>query len=481
MAKAQTIKPVSKGLQWLTQMLDLFGSKQITVPQDFKDQCLALENVLQSDGSGLVNSLTDFAINSADVKFCIESSNSNLAETLNAWLYDINANLRGKIPTGINALAKEYYKERWRKSSLVVLRTLWEEVDGWKLPTKLWFVDGKNVVIEDDPKTKELGKEKYFLRVSKDKLMPLIDSEDEKIFIQKPFEDWGAEYPTPFLIKRGIFYNAKFMQLLLERGSNIVAKAIEYLMIMKKGDAELAKLNRAEFIYDKKELTEVKESLQSILNEMRASSGSPIYTTNFDTNIEHLIPDYKKAIDGQLYVPVEKRILSGFGMIDVFEGVNDTRKAGTLNPRGFIAEVNAGVNDFSLLLHDILMVVIAENKGTHKKLTNSDMIQVRSSALSSLYTNDQKDYLRSLYDRGLLSKQTIVELTGDVDSFDEEVSRRKGEQSEGLDEKDYPSIMYPPIVQNQPQAEGGSPGKTAKEEKTSPDKKGPEKKNYKNR
>lgn len=481
MAKAQVIKPVSKGLTWLTQMLELFGSKQITVPQGFKDQCLALEEVLKSDSSGLVNSLSDLAITSADVKFSIESSNANLSQTLNNWLYDVNSNLRGKIPTGINALAKEYYRERWKKSSLIVLRTIWEDVDGWKLPTKLWFVDGKNVVIEDDPKTKELGKEKYGLRVSKDKVVDLEDSEDEKLFVQKPFEDWGTDYPTPFLVKRGIFYNAKFMQLLLERGTNIVAKAIEYLMIMKKGDAELAKLNRAEFIYDKKELTEVKESLQSILQEMRVNGGSPIYSTNFDTDIEHLIPDYAKAINGDLYVPVEKRILSGFGMIDVFEGVNDTRKSGTLNPRGFIAEINSGVNDFSALLHDILMVVIAENKGTHKKLANSEMIQVRSSALTSLYNNDQKDYLRSLYDRGLLSKQTIVELTGDVDSFNEEVSRRKKEQTEGIDEKGYPSVMYPPIVQNQPQKEGGSPDKKAKEEKTSPDKKGPEKKNYRNR
>lgn len=478
-ASKQVIKPVSQGLEWLTQMLQLFAAKQINVPSDFKDKCIVLENELNNDYSGLVNSIVDLSIASATVDITIESDNKSTAKFLNEWLQNVNSNLRGKIPTGITPLQKQYYIERWRKSSLVVLRSVWEDVDGWFLPTKLWFVDGKSVVIEDDQDTKELGAEKYYLRITKDKKVPLKDGKYERIFIQRPFEDWGCEYPTPFLIKRGTYYNLKFMQLLVERGSNVVAKALEYLMILKKGDADLAKLNRAEFIYDKKELTEVKESLQAVIDEMRVNRGSPLYVSNFDTSVEHLIPDYAKVLNSALYIPVEQRIMASLGFIETISGVTQNRKDAVMNPKAFIAEVNCGVSDFKALLHDVLMTIIEENRGAHKKLTNADRIQVRSSPVKTLYDTEQKDYLRSLYDRGLLSKQTLVELTGEVD-YEEEVERRGGEQTRGEDEKSYPADMYPPIVQNQPTNQG-TEGNLSKSEKTSPDKKGPEKKNYKNR
>ena len=107
------IRPVSPALQWLTEMLNFFDADTIKAPSSYRGRVLAVKELLTSDTSGLLNTLLDFAISAAiDVNYSVETSNSNLSELLNNWLYSVNSKLRGKIPTGIEALAKEYYRER---------------------------------------------------------------------------------------------------------------------------------------------------------------------------------------------------------------------------------------------------------------------------------------------------------------------------------------------------------------------------------
>lgn len=471
-----TIKALTPSLSWLSNLLALFSSKEIAIPTGFREQAHAVEEILENDCSGLVNSILDFGISTASsIDYNVESSNKTLTKVLNNWLKSINSSLRGQIPVGIEALSKEYYKERWKGSSFLLLRTVWEDIDGFYLPTKLWFVDGKDVEISgDDEETKIIGQQSFGLIIGKDKTIPLPTSSSEIIFTQRPYERWHEDYPTPYLIKRGVYYNLKFLEGLIEKGSSVVGKALEYLMLMKKGNPELAKLNLAQYTYSEEDLKAVKEGFQKLVNDKNMLGGVPTYTTNFDTELEHLIPDYKLALESGLYSPIERRILAGLGFIEVVEGITSTRRDSILNPKVFVSEVQDAVNDFKSLMTDVIMTAIELNRGTHRKLTNAEMIQLRTSPLKSFYSTDLLDFLRTMYDRGLISKRTMVELGVDID-FDAEIERRKEEQKDGLDQK-YETTMFPPITQNidEQMGKNASPSNT----NTTVDKQGPEAKNY---
>jgi hypothetical protein len=457
-------------------LLNYVASREIKIPTKFHEQCIAVDEMLKNDVSGLVNSLLDFAVSCGSVKFSIETSNSNLTTTFNNWLKNLNSSLLGRVPVGVDQLAKEYYRERWKRSSLIVLRSIWENVDGWYLPTKLWLADGGSIEITDNSKSAVLGSEQYKLKISKDDKINLPKTKNEKIFIQKPFESWGSEYPTPFLIKRGTYYNLEFLRLLSEKGSNFVGKAIEYLLLLKKGDKDLAKLGKPEFIYNENDLQALKDSLQKLVDEQRLTGGIPSMAANFDTEIDHLIPDYEKALKSANYAPIERRLLASLGFIEVIEGITTSRKDGVLNPKVFVSEVENGVNDFASLLKDILMTVIIENKAKKPKFTNEDYIEIRKTPVKQFMSQEAKDFLRSQYDRGLISKRTLIELGCDLD-FDAEVERRKQETEQKLDEK-----MYPPIITNV--EKDANADKVTPEQKMqdnlSPDKKSIEKKNFKN-
>lgn len=461
------INPRTPSLAWLNYLMQLVAGQQISMPGDFRDKVVSIQDLLRNDESGLINSLLDLSVTSASVDFSVESTNENFSEVLNNWLDDINGSLRGKVPTGIKNLAKQYYIERWKGSSFIVLRTVWENVDGVALPTKMWFCDGKDVLIDGDKSVSILGGDVYRLKITDSKSIPLPNSKQELIFIQKPYEAWGAEYPTPFLFKRGVYYNAKFLSLLNKKGSNVLGKAIEYMLLMKKGNKDLALSNRPEFTYSEDDLKANKEAYAKVVEEMRLQGGLPAHFTNFDTEFEELIPDYKKALSGDLYHPIEKRILSGLGFMEVIEGIS-TRRDAILNPRTFITEVKSGVTDFKSLLSDVLKTILEKNKA-HKKWVKTSMLQIRSTPVTEFYTEDSKAYLRGLYDRGILSKRTISEVTGETD-FDAEVERRKAE-------KHLEKVMFPPVTQNQePSATPGS--SLQKTEKQTSDKSGPEKKNF---
>lgn len=446
------IKPVSYHLRWLLDMIDFFQRDTIKVPSGYRDQVLETKELLQNDVSGLVNTMLDFAISTAvDVDYRIETNNSNLDIVLNNWLGDINSSLIGKIPTGLDALAKEYFRERWKGSSCLLLRTFWENKDGYTLPTKLYFVDGEDILVDNPSETVTIGDEKYRLRIAKNESKPLPGKKNEMIFIQKPYSAWGTDYPVPFIILRGLFKNMKFLELLEHKGEMVVGKALEYLLTLKKGTERLTAENIA--VYDKNDLDTVKEDFQKIVEDRKTTAGVPTYISNFDTEIAHLIPDYEKALRAELYGPMEKRILAGLGLVDIVQGAGSSRRESTLNPKPYMGEIQSGVSDFKALLKDVLTTVIEKNKGSHKKyFTNSKITEVRSTPLKIFLSEDGKSLLRSIYDRGGLSKQTFVELVGDVD-YAVEVERRKSEDKRG-----ETISMYPPVVQNQEQ--NPDPGET---------------------
>ena len=72
-------------------------------PGDFHEQSVAIKQMLSDDVTGLVDSLTDFMVDSACVDISIETGNENLNNILNdKWLFKLNSQFRGQgIETGI--------------------------------------------------------------------------------------------------------------------------------------------------------------------------------------------------------------------------------------------------------------------------------------------------------------------------------------------------------------------------------------------
>lgn len=476
----RVIKGLTPNLQWLVDMLSMFQAETITIPAKYRERVLAVKNLLEDDNSGLVNTLLDFAILSAMVDFRIETDNKALTKILNTWLSSINAELRGKIPTGLKALSKEYYRERWKGSSQMLLRTFWEvdQDSGLDMPTTLFFVDGEDIKIVL-PKTEglvELGDENYAIRVGgneKNDIKLPVDPENEVIFVQKPYESWGTRYPIPFIIRRGLYRNLKFLALVASKGEYVVGKALEYLMMIKKGTERMAVEGRAELTYDEDDLKKVSEDFKNLLMSKKYEPGTPTYTTNFDTTIEHLIPDYSKAINDAIYSPIERKILAGLGLVDIVEGSSSTRRESTLNPKPFIGEINNGVSDFKMLLEDVIQTFIQRNAKKHPKWTSA-RIEVQCPPVKTFMDDKFRQMLRSLYDRGGLSKRTFVEVVGDL-NYDLEVERRKDEKSTGEDK-----VMFAPIIQNTglDPATGGTAPAPKPKDNVPADKKGPEKTKY---
>ena len=85
--------------------------------------------MIKNDVTGIISTVTDYSVNSAsEAKLKVECNDETLEEIFNIWLSKININVNG-IPTGLQSLAQEYYKERWQGSSLCLLKVSnWEKI-----------------------------------------------------------------------------------------------------------------------------------------------------------------------------------------------------------------------------------------------------------------------------------------------------------------------------------------------------------------
>lgn len=424
--------------------------KKIVVPTEFHEQVRAVKLMLQDDVTGLVDSLTDLAVNSASVDFSIETSNSELNKILEKWLKFLNIGYNGQILTGIIPLAEEYFKERWKSSSFPVLKiSEWSPIDGILVPTKMFFVDGGSVYAEDksasDETSRKLINYDYYLGREKEEKL------DDNVLITKPYGRNFDKYPTPFLIKRGIYHNWKIIQSIKNKETEILEQIIPYLFLVKKGTEALAV--QKDVRYDDPKLTKVLTEFQELMDKMNnvynSSKGgiqSPMRVTQFDEEIKHLIPDLSTIFNRDLFAVAEQNILAGLGFVDVVEAVSTSRRESILNPKAFIEEVNKGVKDFRQILKELVLRIVAENAENHPKYMKADIF-VSASPVKTFMTDDFKEKLRQLYDRGRLSSQTAIELIGEVD-FKTEWLRRKRETRDGVEVD-----LYPPVRQNREDTE----------------------------
>lgn len=440
--------------------------KKIVVPTSFSDQCNVIQLMLKDDITGLIDVLTDFAVESSKVDFTIEANNDRLNEIFKRWLETVNIGY-GTVPIGIKALAEEYFKERWKGSSFCVLKIAkWEKVDGSDLilPTKMFIVDGSSVhakdVDESDDNLK-LGSYKYYVGTNEDAKYLL---KSDSSIINRPYSRWFDKYPTPYLIKRGVYHNFKIIESLKTRQTEILDQIIPYLLLIKKGTEGLATTGTK--IYSNPELQDVIKQMQDLMTDMKSTSysdkqiKSPIRATNFDEEIKHLIPDVGTMFKTELFEQAERNILSGLGFVDVIQGVSSTRREATLNPKAFIQEVNSGVEGFKDMLTQLLVIIKLQNE-SHIKYNSTDLY-VCSSPVKGFMTEDFKDRIRMLYDRGGISKRTYVELVGEVD-YDTEKFRREKEEKSG-----DAYTMYPPIIKNDEEKGIDLQGQDPYEDNTNP-------------
>ena len=487
---SSNIRGATQSLRWLSDILSLFQTETIKIPAKYRDQVLETKKLLEADTSGLINTVLDFAINSALVDYTVETNSATLTELLNNWLLNINSEFRGRLPTGITALAKEYFRERWKGSSNLLLRTFWNTKNELDLPTTMFFVDGEDIVIQRKDEYKvTLGDEKYYLRIDNNSAnnIPLPSQKNEFIFTQKPYDYWGAIEPVPFLIKRGLFRNLKFLTVMSQKGEYIIGRALEYLFLIKKGTERMTLEGRAEMVYSPDDLKKITTEFASLLADKKNTAGTPTYATGFDTELEHVIPEYQKAVNEAMYAPIEKKILAGLGLVDVVTGISSDRRESILNPKPFISEVKQGIEDFKTLLTDILFEIADRNKSHVKYFSGKSVkMEVHSGPVEHFLDSKIRDHIRSMFDRGTISYETYNTVVGaGYVNHKVEQHRREMEAKEKMEDLFYPHLIDnregvgqdTTTITNQPKVTPDK--KTQPVDNVNPDKKGPETKNFK--
>jgi len=448
-------------VDWFNILSGFSATKAITVPTNYRKSVLAAKAVFDNDVSGLASTLSDFMVKNAVVDYKVETSSENLNEILNSWINNINSEYSTYIPGGIKALAKQYFIERWKGSSHILLRCAWETKDGFELPSQMVFVAGEDIVVERAANSvKKIDNIKYYLRITSKDKKSLPVNNNETIYVRKPFESWDVDEPVPFIIKRGIFYNFKFMEMILEKTSFIVDKAMKYILHVLQGSEQLELKDKN--VYDEADLTATKNQLKDLENRSNVEAGVPVWATNWDTAIKHMIPDYEQVVKQALFTSVTQRILNGFGVLEMEKS---TRKEDTLNPKPMISEIENGIADFVSLLEDILRDIKKRNEKTHPKYFRNIEIKVWAPAvLKAFVTQELLTHIRSAYDRGDISKETYSSVLG----FDWgiEVNRRLRELTNNVED-----LMQPHAVQVQDT-------QTEVDTTVTEDKTGPEAKNF---
>lgn len=414
--------------------------KKVRIPGNFGDQAVAVKTMLGDDVSGLINSLLDFAVSSASGEYNIETKNEKFTTLLKEWLENINSEYNGLIPVGIQALSKEYFKERWAGASFPVLKIAkWGNIRGVIVPTKLFFVDGSSITAKDKTTSKELELLNYDYYLGDDESNLL---KDDCIFA-KPGR-WFDKYPQIFLIKRGVYHNFLIIKMLKERGEQIIEEVIPSLLLIKKGTEALA-VNNVK-TYDDTELKAVVQQFQDLMDKIKTANlgdtktKAPIRAVQFDETIEHLIPDISTMFEAKLFEVATRGILSGMGFIDIIQGISDTRKESVISPKVFMQEVTDGVDDFKQILKQLVLRIKAKNTH-HRKYVNVDF-HITAAPMKIFIDDKFRSQLRLLWTNGNLSDRTYTELVGNV-SFDTEKTRREKEARDGTE-----LVMYPHVTDN---------------------------------
>lgn len=419
----------------------------INVPFRFHDRMDKIKLLLGNDKTGMVSTVLDFMTHSATVPMKIETQNENLDKYLQQWQKSVlNSNVSIDVPRGLRELSTEYFRERW-KSSFIALNVKWGKVrlpDGsqFEVPTRMWLADGSSLSVEGDPGG--LNTKRYFLGLKASNRKELKNTTNGSILIRKPFNSLYEVFPTPYLVKRGILFNALLKEAIMTKQADVIEAVIPYLLLLKSGTDKLAELEQ---LAGEEELRALKDTIVKATEEhdITGDLGKLIASLNYDVNIEHLIPDLNKIFSGDITQATDKNLLAGLGLIEL-QGFSSNRQETILNPKVLVEEVKDAVADWASLLEEVMFEMLERNRVKHPKLANND-IRVVPGTIKSFVTEAMRQLLRSLYDRGLLSKKRAVEDLAEMD-FEVELDRRDKENRDDLANR-----MKPPVIQNLEQFE----------------------------
>jgi len=420
-----------------TQYLnDLFNMKStpIKVSTSFHGQMNQIKRLMKNDKTALISSLTEYMVHAGTVPIYFDDENPNTNKAIVNWQENVNKGLNIDIPRGLRSFTEQYFRERW-KSSFIVVKLLWEKVDGYWLPTKMYVMDGSSIYVKNSGFA--LNGNEYFLGnpdSDKTKSTPLVNNDTTSIIIRKPFNQLYDKYPTPYLVKKGALYHGLFKFKVLDRQAEIIETAFPYQLLLKVGTQEAIKKGMGP---SQEDLDIIKKKFQNQKKEYDDHQYDKGLIGAFagDVNIEELIPDYKKVTDEAILKPVDKNILYALGMIEM-KGMSSTREEAILNPKVLIEEVEDGVKDYVDLMTEIMKQIQERNKSDTK-------VEVQSGIIKTFLTDDMKTLIRSWYDRGVVGYKSGLENTTGL-KFKTQVKERKDENKEDLDK-----LCYPRKTQNQ--------------------------------
>lgn len=450
------------------KLMDLaFGYRdKITVPTNFHSQVRVIDSLLNNDKTGVISTILEYMVHSANTEINLNSDNKKLESVLKKWKDEaLNADVSSDIPRGLRSFSEQLFRERW-KSSFLVIRIQWGKLDGFDVPIKMWLMDGGSVYAQKDG-TAINETIYYFGKPTSKKSKELKNSNTSTVIIRKPYNQWYDKYPTPYLIRKGALYHALFKAKVLDRQAEIVETAFPYSFFLKMGSAEAM---RKGIMPTKEEMEAMQEKFQNTKAESDTHeySKGKIGAFPHDVNFEELIPDYKKALDDTILKSTDKNLLSALGLIEL-KGFSSNREEAILNPKVLVEEVEDAVKDYVEILNEIMYLVKERNKSKYSVNTK---IRVKAEAISTFITDDMRTLIRSLYDRGLISKKSTIKNVTPLD-FETQIHEREYESNEDIDE-----ILYPQLVQNLENTLPNVP-KDMNEE-VPEDKNGPEADNYKN-
>ena len=270
----------------------------IKVATTFPEQVKQIDRLLDNDKTGIVSTVVDFKIHAASVPMKIETKNEALNKFLQNWQKKVlNRKVNIDIPSGLRALSKENYHERWR-SSLLALKVIWgeEKFDNqgsWIVPKKMWFLNGASIITEANG---ALNTRKFFLKSKGKDDIQLKNTTTESIFIRKPFTSWHKDKVVPYLTQRGTVFNALMKNAITQKQSDVIEAILPLLLKLQAGNDQLAleglSPSEEDFKKLKDKIVNAKEKF-----EESGNFGDIIASLRHDVNLEYLIPDLTKIFD----------------------------------------------------------------------------------------------------------------------------------------------------------------------------------------
>ena len=432
---------IRKELSWnaILNRLQGLGAK-IEVPAKFKDQVNEIDGILANDKTGLISTIYEFMVATGNTDFNIITDNQNVTNLLKGWAkFEVNKNVNVDIPRGIRGVSEQFLRERWR-SSFIIAKILWDEVDGYELPSSITLLESKNVEVVNE---NSLKSRTYSIPKNNDSKEIISDNNlmGASYIVRKPFNAWKDINVTPYLVKKGVLYNALLKTALKEKQADILEEIIPYLLILKAGDRNLVEQHLLGDLDN--QLTKLKNSIRTYKrdHEYRAKKGDSIFKGRYDVELQHFLPELDKIFNEAVMRPIDLDMLYGLGLIEL-QGFG-TRQEAIMNPKVLFEELTDAVGDLTEFYEEIIAQIIERNKTKHPKDMNRN-IRIIPKPIKGILTDDIKKLIKDFANTGQLAIEDSFEAL--PNGFDYEVSKMRREQER---ENGAEDLFFPRVILNQ--------------------------------